>query len=94
MNEIDIEGESPWFDETDLGKNCSWLQNRPELEEELKIEVELREILNEPTFLELKFLVAALYKENWIKDHLIKNCLGHIGTLEGELYSIMKEQKK
>jgi len=59
-----------------------WLVCRQTPEEELRLEVETREILNNENSEEIAWLCANLYKQNYMKDQIIKNCLGRIGELE------------
>tara|TARA_B100000131_G_scaffold275362_1_gene277945 strand:- start:329 stop:601 length:273 start_codon:yes stop_codon:yes gene_type:complete len=70
--------------DTDLF-SFKWLSLKQTKEEEFRIEVETREILNSEDVEEIRLLCATLYKENWAKDQILKSCLGRIGELEGKL---------
>jgi len=63
----------------------NWLSLTQTKEEEFRLEMETREILNSEDVKEIRLLCATLYKENWAKDQLLKSCLGRIGELEGLL---------
>ena len=62
-------------------------------ESELRLELETREILNSEDLKQIRWLCASLYKENWAKDQVIKNCLGRIGELEAQLVVMHMEQE-
>jgi hypothetical protein len=63
----------------------NWLAVKHTTESELRLELETREILNSEDLKQIRWLCASLYKENWAKDQVIKNCLGRIGELEAQL---------
>ena len=63
----------------------NWLAVEHTTESELRLELETREILNTENLKEVRWFCASLYKENWAKDQVIKNCLGRIGELEAQL---------
>ena len=55
------------------------------MEQELKLEVEERAILVSDDHKETAELCASLWRQNWYKDEVLKNCLGRIGELEGKI---------
>ena len=55
------------------------------MEQELKLELQERAILLSEDHTETATLCASLWRQNWYKDEILKNCLGRIGELEGEL---------
>ena len=55
------------------------------MEQELKLEVEERAILVSDDHKETAELCASLWRQNWYKDQVLKNCLGRIGELEGKI---------
>ena len=63
----------------------NWLAVKHTTESELRLELETREILNTENLKEVRWFCASLYKENWAKDQVIKNCLSRIGELEAQL---------
>jgi hypothetical protein len=72
----------------------NWLVVKHTTESELRLELETREILNTENLKEVRWFCASLYKENWAKDQVIKNCLGRIGELEAQLVVIQMDQEK
>jgi hypothetical protein len=52
-------------------------------EQELRLEWDVRQILKCEDRKELAEMCVGLYRQNWAKDQIIKNCLGRIGDLEG-----------
>ena len=71
----------------------NWLAVEQTTESELQLELETREILNTENLKEVRWFCASLYKENWAKDQVIKNCLGRIGELEAQLVVMHMEQE-
>ena len=72
----------------------NWLAIEQTTESELKLELETREILHTEDLKEVRWFCATLYKENWAKDQVIKNCLGRIGELEAQIVFNEMEQEK
>ena len=68
-----------------INKLVDWLIVEPSLEQELKLELEERDILLSDDHQETANLCASLWRQNWYKDEILKNCLGRIGELEGKL---------
>ena len=68
-----------------MNKLVDWLIVQPSMEQELKLEVEERAILVSDNHKETAELCASLWRQNWYKDEVLKNCLGRIGELEGKL---------
>jgi hypothetical protein len=56
------------------------------MEQELKLELQERAILLSDDHQETANLCASLWRQNWYKDEVLKNCLGRIGELEGQLF--------
>jgi len=74
-----------------MNKLVDWLLVTPSLEQELKLELEERAILVSENHKETATLCASLWRQNWYKDEILKNCLGRIGELEGELVHLQLE---
>ena len=74
-----------------LNKLVDWLIVEPSLEQELKLELEERAILISDDHKETAMLCASLWRQNWYKDEILKNCLGRIGELEGKLVQMELE---
>ena len=55
------------------------------MEQELKLELQERAILLSDDHKETANLCASLWRQNWYKDEVLKNCLGKIGELEGKI---------
>ena len=68
-----------------MNKLVDWLIVQPSMEQELKLEVEERAILVSDDHKETAELCASLWRQNWYKDEVLKNCLGRIGELEGKI---------
>ena len=68
-----------------MNKLVDWLIVQPSMEQELKLEVEERAILISDDHKETAELCASLWRQNWYKDEVLKNCLGKIGELEGKI---------
>ena len=68
-----------------MNKLVDWLIVQPSMEQELKLEVEERAILVSDNHKETAELCASLWRQNWYKDEVLKNCLGRIGELEGKI---------
>ena len=75
-----------------LNKLVDWLIVEPSLEQELKLELEERAILISDDHQETANLCASLWRQNWYKDEILKNCLGKIGELEGKLVHMEMER--
>ena len=74
-----------------MNKLVDWLIVQPSMEQELKLEVEERAILVSDDHKETAELCASLWRQNWYKDEILKNCLGRIGELEGKLVQMELE---
>ena len=74
-----------------INKLVDWLIVQPSMEQELKLEVEERAILVSDDHKETAELCASLWRQNWYKDEVLKNCLGRIGELEGQLVHLELE---
>ena len=61
------------------------------MEQELKLELQERAILLSDDHQETANLCASLWRQNWYKDEVLKNCLGRIGELEGQLVHLQLE---
>ena len=68
--------------------SSNWLKVNLALEEELHLEVTEREILGSKDHKEVAQLCATLLRQNFIKDHLIKNCIGEIAAMEARLIQL------
>ena len=68
-----------------INKLVDWLIVEPSIEQELKLELQERAILLSDDHQETANLCASLWRQNWYKDEVLKNCLGRIGELEGKL---------
>ena len=74
-----------------INKLVDWLIVKPSLEQELKLELEERAILLSDDHQETANLCASLWRQNWYKDEVLKNCLGKIGELEGKIVQMELE---
>ncbi len=64
------------------------------MEQELKLELQERAILLSDDHRENAALCASLWRQNWYKDEILKNCLGRIGDLEGQLVYMELQQSR
>ena len=74
-----------------INKLVDWLIVQPSMEQELKLELQERAILLSDDHQETANLCASLWRQNWYKDEVLKNCLGRIGELEGQLVYLQLE---
>jgi len=74
-----------------INKLVDWLIVEPSMEQELKLELQERAILLSDDHQETANLCASLWRQNWYKDEVLKNCLGRIGELEGKLVQMELE---
>ena len=66
-----------------------WLVIEATPEQDFKLEREAREILSSEDHERVAEFCASLHRQSWAKDQIIKNCIGKIGDLEGQ---IIKEE--
>ncbi len=64
---------------------ADWLIVIPSLEEELQLETDSRAILEDPDHKEIAKLCAALSKQTWYQQKIIKQSIGRIAELEAML---------
>lgn len=78
-----------------MGSFTDWLVVDPTLEQELLVEANTREIMQCEDNDELSYMAASLWKSNYYKDQIIKNCIGKIGETEARLIQYeMKEERE